>query len=203
MIAIIDYGIGNKRSLINAFNYLGEKVIVEKDAKKIKNYEKLVLPGVGAFANAMNSLEKTNMKEALLEFVKTGKYIIGICLGMQILFDKSFEFKETKGLGLIKGEIIPFDKTKFKENLKIPHMAWNKEIILKEHKLHKGLKKEEFIYFVHSYHTKTEEKNIYAKTLYGYEFPSTVIKNNIIAMQGHPEKSHNTGLKILKNFIEL
>ena len=149
----------------------------------------------------MEHLESSNLKNAILDFASSGKPLLGICLGMQLLFDSSEEFGYTKGLGLIEGKVVKFDKDKMQENLKIPHMGWNK-IINKQNPLFKDLK-DPYLYFVHSFHAKTKEEYIIGETTYGYNFVSAVNKNNIFGFQPHPEKSHNNGLKILENFINL
>ncbi len=203
MIGIVDYNMGNLRSVYNAFEKIGKRVDIVKDAGKLKEYDKIILPGVGAFKDAMESLEKTGMKEAVLEFSRTNRPLLGICLGMQLLFDKSYEFGESEGLGLIQGEVVEFDKSKFKSRLKVPHMGWNEIFIEKKSPLLNGIQNETYLYFVHSFHATCSDKFIVAKTLYGYEFPSIVQKGNVFGFQPHPEKSHDEGLKILKNFMEI
>ncbi|NOX16273.1 MAG: imidazole glycerol phosphate synthase subunit HisH [Epsilonproteobacteria bacterium] len=203
MIGIVDYNMGNLRSVYNAFEKNGEKVDIVKDASKLKAYDKIVLPGVGAFGDAMKSLEETSMKDAILDFSASGKPLLGICLGMQLLFDKSYEFGETKGLGLIPGDVVKFDIAKFKTRLKVPHMGWNEIFIQKKSPLLKSIDDEIYLYFVHSFHVACEQKYVVANTNYGYTFPSIVQKDSIFGFQPHPEKSHDNGLKILKNFIEL
>ena len=203
MIALIDYNVGNLKSVINAFNAIGQKIDIIKNPNELKNYQKAILPGVGAFGDAMKHLKQNGMNEAVLEFAKKGKPLLGICLGMQLLFEKSEEFGSNEGLGLIDGKIVLFDKTKFEKPLKIPHVGWNSLNIKKESKLLKEIKNGTYLYFVHSFHVKTDEKNIIGTTFYGYDFASTVEKGNIFGFQPHPEKSHEDGLKILKNFTEL
>jgi glutamine amidotransferase len=203
MIGIIDYNMGNLRSVYNAFEKIGKKVDIVKDVDKLRNYDKIFLPGVGAFGDAMNCLDEAGMREAIVDFSKSGKPLLGVCLGMQLLFDKSYEFGQTDGLSLIPGEIVEFDKTKFQTKLKVPHMGWNEILIQKSSPLLKDIKDETYLYFVHSFHATCEEKYITAKTNYGYNFPSVVQKDNIFGFQPHPEKSHDNGLKILKNFVEL
>lgn len=201
MIGIIDYNMGNLASVYNACHLIDAKASIVKDPNELKNYDRIILPGVGAYADAMEHLNETGMKEAIYEFAKTGKPTIGICLGMQLLFQSSQEFGHSDGLGLIEGEVIKFDKSKMNEDFKIPHMGWN-TIINKEHALFEGLK-DPYLYFVHSYHAVTAEENIIGKTVYGYEFVSAVNKDNIYGFQPHPEKSHDNGLKILKNFMNI
>ncbi len=201
MIAIVDYNMGNLASVKNAFLKIGENVAIERDSDKLKNYDKLILPGVGACGDAMEHLKEYNLDSAIKEFAKSGKPILGVCLGMQLLFDKSEEFGEKDGLGLIEGEVKYFDKSKFEHSLKVPHMGWNK-IFKKESILFDGLSNSFYLYFVHSLHIVTDEKNIIGKTFYGYEFASAVNKDNIYGIQPHPEKSHEVGLKILQNFVK-
>lgn len=203
MIAIVDYNMGNLASVKNAFELLGQRVVIESDANKFKEYDKLLLPGVGAFGDAMQHLRDRSMIESIKEFAKSGKYMLGICLGMQLLFESSQEFGFHEGLGLIKGDVVAFDTTKFSQKLKVPHMGWNR-MFTKEHPLFVGLDKEHYLYFVHSYHVNcADENDIIGRTIYGYEFTSAVAHNNIMGIQPHPEKSHKNGLKILENFINL
>ncbi|PAF47892.1 imidazole glycerol phosphate synthase, glutamine amidotransferase subunit [Helicobacter sp. 12S02232-10] len=204
-IGIINYNMGNLASVQNAFEAIGAKAQIQKDPSKLSNYDKLILPGVGAFGDAAKNLENTGMKEAVLDFVKRGRYVLGICLGMQLLFEKSQEFGEHKGLGLIKGEVIKFQIEK--SNLKIPHMGWNQCIFSEnasKHPLLKNIQDKTYLYFVHSYHALcADPQNLLAKCIYGYPFAAIVAKDNIFGLQPHPEKSHHEGLKILKNFVTL
>jgi len=203
MIAIVDYNMGNLASVQNAFAKLGKETVVESDPTKFKNYDKLVLPGVGAFGDAMEHLRERNMIESIKEFAHSGKPMFGICLGMQLLFESSEEFGSHEGLGLIKGKVIHFDSKKFDQSLKIPHMGWNR-MFTKEHPLFKGLDENHYLYFVHTYHIVCDdESDIIGRTNYGYDFASAVAHNNIMGIQPHPEKSHENGLKILENFINL
>lgn len=201
MLGIIDYKMGNLASVYNACLKFTKDVKIIKNPNEIKDLSKVILPGVGAFKDAMEHLNENGLKDAILDFAKSKKPLLGICLGMQLLFESSEEFGYTEGLGLIDGKVIKFDKSKMSSDLKIPHMGWNK-IINKENPLFKDLK-EPYLYFVHSYHIVTSEKNIIGKTEYGYTFASAVNNNNIFGFQPHPEKSHNNGLKILENFINL
>ena len=203
MIALIDYNMGNLRSVLNAFEKIGKKVEVVKDADKLKEFDKVILPGVGAFGDAMSHLKKSGLKESIIEFAKSGKPLLGICLGMQLLFEKSEEFGSTDGLGLIEGKVVEFDKSKFKSRLKVPHMGWNELHVVKNSKLFDGMPKEIYLYFVHSFHATCSDEFIIGKTNYGYDFVSAVEKENIYGFQPHPEKSHENGLKILENFIRL
>ncbi len=203
MIAIIDYNMGNLASVQNAFAKLKTETVVESDPKNFSKYDKIVLPGVGAFGDAMEHLRERNMIEYIKEFAASGKPILGICLGMQLLFQSSEEFGRHEGLGLIQGDVKAFDTTKFQENLKVPHMGWNR-MFTKEHPLFKGLDENHYLYFVHTYHVKcVNEDDIIGETEYGYRFTSAVAHKNIMGIQPHPEKSHKNGLQILENFINL
>jgi len=203
MIAIVDYNMGNLASVKNAFAKLGKDTVVESDPSKFKEYDKLILPGVGAFGDAMQHLRERDMIEPLKEFAKSGKYMLGICLGMQLLFESSEEFGRHEGLGLIKGDVKAFDLSKFSEPLKVPHMGWNR-MFTNAHPLFKNLDEEHYLYFVHTYHVNCVNKDdIIGETYYGYKFTSAVASKNIMGIQPHPEKSHENGLKILENFIKL
>ena len=202
-IAIVDYNMGNLASVQNAFAKFDKKTVVESDPNKFKDYDKIILPGVGAFGDAMQHLKERDMVKALREYATSGKYILGICLGMQLLFESSEEFGKHEGLGVIKGSVTAFDTTKFSEPLKVPHMGWNR-MFTQQHPLFKNLDENHYLYFVHTYHVNcTNEKDIIGYTNYGYEFTSSVAHNNIMGIQPHPEKSHKNGLKILENFIGL
>jgi glutamine amidotransferase len=201
VIGIIDYNMGNLASVYNACHLLDAKASIVKDPNELKKFDRVILPGVGAYGDAMEHLIETGMNEAVYEFAKSGKPMIGICLGMQLLFESSQEFGHSNGLGLIDGEVVKFDKSKMHEDFKIPHMGWN-TIVNKEHPLFEGLHNP-YLYFVHSYHAVTSEKNVIGTTTYGYEFVSAVNKDNIFGFQPHPEKSHDNGLKILKNFMNI
>lgn len=202
MLGIVDYNIGNLASVQNAILKVGESAKIENDPSKLKDYDKIILPGVGAFGDAMEHLQKSGMQEAILDFVKSGKFLLGICLGMQLLFQKSYEFGEHSGLGLLEGEIIHFEKATLKKGEKIPHMGWNLVKKVKNSALLEGLEDSFYLYFVHSYYLG-ESKNAIGMSHYGIDFVSIVQKENIFGIQPHPEKSHNVGLKILKNFVKL
>lgn len=203
MIGLIDYNMGNLRSVTNAFEKLGFAIEIVKDANEVSQYEKIILPGVGAFKDAMDCLHERGLDEAVKAFAHSGKPLLGICLGMQLLFDSSVEFGQSKGLGLIEGEIVKFDTSRFPTRLKVPHMGWNELFIAQESPLFKGMPESFYLYFVHSFHAQCDDKYTIGKTVYGYEFPSAVQKNNVFGFQPHPEKSHANGLAILKNFVEL
>jgi glutamine amidotransferase len=203
MIGIVDYNMGNLASVRNAFAKVGAQTVVESNPEKFKEYDKLILPGVGAFPDAMEHLRERGMIEAIKEFAASSKPILGICLGMQLLFESSEEFGEHEGLGLIKGKVVAFDTSKFDRMLKVPHMGWNR-MFTKEHPLFKGLDEEHYLYFVHSFHAVcANEEDAIGKTVYGYEFASAVAHKNVMGIQPHPEKSHQNGLKILENFTKL
>ena len=199
MIAIINYKMGNLGSVKNALDSLNIESVITDDIEVIKRADKLILPGVGAFKKAMDNLKELNLDKVIIEEVKNGKPILGICLGMQLLFSSSEEYGLTNGLNLLDGKIVHF-----KENgLKIPHMGWNNLIIPNNSKLFKGLDNP-YVYFVHSYHLETSKKDyLLTNTVYGYEFSCAVEYKNIFATQFHPEKSGDVGLKILKNFGDL
>jgi len=203
MIAIVDYNMGNLASVQNAFASLGEETVVESNPAKFKEYNKLILPGVGAFGDAMEHLRERNMIDSLREFALSGKHMLGICLGMQLLFQSSNEFGKHDGLGIIKGTVTAFDTSKFSEPLKVPHMGWNR-MFTESHPLFENLDDEHYLYFVHTYHVNcTNKEDIIGRTNYGYEFTSAIARDNVMGIQPHPEKSHENGLKILENFIKL
>ena len=203
MIGIIDYNMGNLASVQNAFAKLGSDTVVESNPENFAKYDKLILPGVGAFGDAMEHLREREMIAAIKAFAASGKPMLGICLGMQLLFESSEEFGSHAGLGLIQGSVTHFDQSRFEEPLKVPHMGWNR-MFTKEHPLFAGLDDEHYLYFVHTYHVNcANEADIIGETYYGYKFTSAVAHGNIMGIQPHPEKSHKNGLKILENFINL
>ena len=203
MIGIVDYNMGNLASVINAFTKVGVDAKLESDPVKLKQYDKLILPGVGAFGDAMKHLKENGMDKAVKHFAASGKPLLGICLGMQLLFDSSEEFGTTEGLGLIPGTVVAFDENKFDHPLKVPHMGWNELFVQNDTAILDGLAKDFYLYFVHSYHAVCEDKYAIGKTHYGYEFVSAVQNGNIYGIQPHPEKSHDNGLKIIENFAKL
>ena len=207
MIAVIDYGVGNLFSLLSSLNYVGLDTKLTYNIEEIKNAKGIILPGVGAFRDAIGNLEKYGLKETLISEAKKGKPFLGICLGMQMLFEKSYEYGEYEGLGLINGTVEEIKKY-IPENsdLKIPHMGWNSLIIndsFKDDKILKDVNDNEYVYYVHSYFAKTDMKNIVAYSEYGTKIPGIVKNENVYGMQFHPEKSGDTGLKLLKNWGEL
>ena len=203
MIGIVDYNMGNLASVINAFAKVGVDATLESDPTKLSQYDKLILPGVGAFGDAMEHLKENGMNEAVIAYAKTGKPLLGICLGMQLLFESSEEFGAHKGLGLIPGKVVAFDEAKFDHPQKVPHMGWNELFVQKESPLFNGLQKDFYLYFVHSYHAVCDDAYAIGKTHYGYEFVSAVQNANIYGIQPHPEKSHENGLTIIENFAKL
>ncbi|HHO42075.1 MAG TPA: imidazole glycerol phosphate synthase subunit HisH [Epsilonproteobacteria bacterium] len=202
MVGIVNYNMGNLASVVNAFEKLNIKAEVQSNPDKLSSYDKLLLPGVGAFGDAMEHLKSNGMDEAIKDFANSQKPLLGICLGMQLLFETSQEFGSHKGLGLINGEIVKFDESNFDHKLKVPHMGWN-EIFIKQSPLFDGMNEDFYLYFVHSYHAVCDDRYAIGKTHYGYQFVSAVQKENIFGIQPHPEKSHENGLKILTNFAKL
>ncbi len=203
MLAIIDYNMGNLASVKNAFAKIGAEAKIVQNPDEVASFDKIILPGVGAFGDAMEHLEKTGMDEAIKAFAKSGKPLLGICLGMQLLLESSEEFGSHKGLGLIPGKVVHFDKEKFPKPLKVPHMGWNELFVKQKTPLLENLPEAFYLYFVHSYHAQCDEKYIMGETLYGYTFPSAIYNENIYGFQPHPEKSHKNGLQILKNFMDM
>lgn len=201
MIAVIDYGLGNLGSIVNMYRVLGEKAVITDDEKVIDKADKLILPGVGSFDAGMCKLKENGLADVIRIQAEKQKPILGICLGMQLLGRKSEEGTQ-EGLGL-----IPFDCVKFKlqteSNYKIPHMGWDIVGFTQKHPLLDGLKGTQRYYFVHSYHAVCDEKqNVLMKCNYSYEFAAAVVKENVVGVQFHPEKSHDFGMALLKNFAE-
>lgn len=247
MIGIVDYGAGNIRSVMNALSFCGAKFCLARSPEELLSCDKALLPGVGAFGEAMDRLRASGMDAAIKEFVASGRYFLGICLGMQLLFEQSEEFGARSGLGILPGHVVKFDKTKFNirgtesrsenmkfrentkfgsggaefnsdgaepsercgqnfaraESLKIPHVGWNSAHFIKHSPINAGLGEFEYLYFVHSYHVLCAREITLASTFYGYEFASAIWRENVFAFQPHPEKSHDAGIKIIKNFTEL
>lgn len=200
MIALIDYDAGNMRSVEKALIFLGEKPLVTRKREEILKADHIILPGVGSFGDAMHNLEAFGLTEVLQEAVERKIPLLGICLGMQVLFEKSEESPGIKGLGILEGEIVRIPKA---EGLKIPHMGWNSLKCSGNGKLFEGLEENPYVYFVHSYYLKAKDPEIVKATAtYGVTIHASVEKGSVFGCQFHPEKSGETGLRILKNFIE-
>ena len=199
MIAIIDYDAGNMKSVEKALDFLGAEYIVTKDPEELAKADKLILPGVGAFGDAMDKLTGFGLVEVIQKLVAEGKPILGICLGMQLFFEESEESPDVKGLGLLPGRVVRFSS---EHGLKIPQIGWNSINLPKQSILFDGIKDGAYVYFVHSYYVKCDNKEAVAATCeYGDHVHAAVEWNNIFACQFHPEKSSDEGLKILKNYI--
>ena len=203
MLAIIDYGVGNIFSLYSSFKFIGEDVVLTNDKKIIDSCSHIILPGVGAFADAKSKLDESGMADVVKEQVKTGKPLMGICLGMQMLFDKSLEYGEHEGLGLIGGSVKPIADV-IPPELKIPHIGWNALKLEKSDcPLFKYINDGDHVYFVHSYFAEKNIAECAASAEYGIDFTACVWKDNIYACQFHPEKSGDVGLNILRGFCEI
>mgnify|MGYP005769420007 CR=1 FL=1 len=201
MIAIIDYDAGNLKSVEKALLYLGQDVLVTRDREKILSADKVILPGVGNFGDAMEKLKGYGLEEVIRETARQGKPFLGICLGLQLLFERSAEAPGVEGLGILKGEILRIPD---REDLKVPHIGWNSLKLQNQGRLFAGLEEEPYVYIVHSYYLKAADPQIVkAVTEYGVRIDASVESGNVFACQFHPEKSSRTGLKILKNFAEL
>ncbi len=206
MIAIVDYGMGNLRSVHKGFERLGFRAIVTQDPGLIKKASGLVVPGVGAFKKAMENLTELGLVEPITEFIESGRPFLGICLGLQLLFSESEEFGEQRGLGIFEGRVVRFPfsnpgSSPSRDSLKVPHMGWNAVHIKKQVPALEGVEEGAYFYFVHSYYPVPEDHDIVATTTdYGGEFVSSIGSGNLFACQFHPEKSQKGGLKILKNF---
>ena len=202
MIAVIDYGAGNLQSVVKALNFIGCESVVTDKKEHILNADGAILPGVGSFADAMSCMRNSGADKAVLEFIQTGKAFLGICLGLQLLFEESEESPGVQGLGLLKGSITKIPNQN--GTLKIPHMGWNSLDILKNDGIFKNIPPNPYVYFVHSYYLKAESEDIVAaRTEYGVSIDAAVQYKNIYATQFHPEKSGQVGLQILRNFAEL
>lgn len=203
MIAIIDYGVGNLYSLKSSFAKIGEAAVVTSDESCIAECDRIILPGVGAFEDAARKLRESGLDKVVYDEVKKGKPLMGICLGMQMLFDVSYEYGEHKGLGLIKGKIVPM-KDEILASLKVPHIGWN-SLSFKGEKdeLFKYINEGDFVYFVHSYYGSECDDSLVATTVYGKEITAAVRRGNVMGCQFHPEKSGKIGLAILKAFCEI
>lgn len=199
MIAIIDYDAGNIKSVEKAVKRYGQDVVLTRDAEVLRAADKVILPGVGAFGDAMDKLKKYGLDTVIREVISSGKPFLGICLGLQLLFEESEETPGVKGLGVLKGKIVRIPET----GLKVPHIGWNSLKFEKETPLFNGLSDGAYVYFVHSYYLKTEEDIVIASTEYATHIHAAVAKDNVFACQFHPEKSSEVGLRILENFVNM
>ena len=201
MIAVIDYDAGNIRSVEKALSYLGEKTVVSRDPDILKSVDKVILPGVGSFGQAMENLHRYELVPVIRDMIEDGKPFLGICLGLQLLFESSEESPGAEGLGILKGKILKIPSS---PGLKIPHMGWNSLQLQNNGRLFRNIPQDTYVYFVHSYYLQAQEPEIVkAVTGYGTEIHASVEKDNVFACQFHPEKSGKYGLEILKNFAEL
>ena len=202
MIAIIDYGVGNLFSLASSLASLGFDAVVTGDPAVIRKADRLILPGVGAFGDAADKLKETGLDDLIRDEVKKGKELLGICLGMQLLFEKSYEYGVHAGLGLLKGEVVPLEGM-IDPTLKIPHIGWNALTFVKpDCRLFRSIREGDFVYFVHSFHAVGCEDSLSATTEYGIPVTAVVAKDNVFGCQFHPEKSGKVGLAILAAFAE-
>ena len=200
MVAIIDYGAGNLQSVKKALDFIGCKSIITSDTKEIENATHVILPGVGSFGDAMDSIRSRGLEEVIKNAASGNKKFLGICLGLQLLFEKSEESPGVKGLGIFNGNIVKIPDNNL---LKVPHMGWNSVSLNQKNGIFKDIKEESYFYFVHSFFLKDADKDIVAATTqYGVNIECAVQKGNICATQFHPEKSGEIGLKLLKNFVE-
>ncbi|QGJ69311.1 Imidazole glycerol phosphate synthase subunit HisH [Planctomycetales bacterium 10988] len=200
MIAIIDYGMGNLRSVQKAIEKVGHEAIITGDFQQLEKAEKIILPGVGAFRDAMSELKRLDLVKPIEDAITADKPFLGICLGLQLLFDVSYEYGIYEGLGIIPGKVVRFEPP---ESEKVPHMGWNQISIKRPAPLLDGLQEDSYVYFVHSYYVAPEDDSVIATTTnYAGEFTSMIWRKNLFATQFHPEKSQNLGLRILQNFAE-
>ena len=202
MVAIVDYGVGNLFSLECSLNAMGAQVTVTADPEVLKNADQVLLPGVGAFGDAAEKLRSTGLDAVLKELAAAGKPLLGICLGMQLLFEKGYEYGEHEGLGLIKGSVVPMEGV-IPADLKIPHIGWNALKFKKASPLFQNIKDGDCVYFVHSFYAADCEENLIATAEYGAELTAAVANKNVFGCQFHPEKSGTVGLEILRAFTQL
>lgn len=202
MLAIVDYGVGNLFSLQSSLQKIGEQTVVTGDKEQLQQADRIILPGVGAFGDAAAKLQNSGLATVLQQLAKEGNPLMGICLGMQLLFEKSYEYGEHQGLGLLKGVIRPISDV-IPSDLKIPHMGWNGLHLQKQHPLFKYISENDYVYFVHSYYATDCKESVLAMAEYGASLTAVVGKNNVLGCQFHPEKSGNVGLKILQAFCEI
>ncbi len=202
MIAIIDYGVGNLFSLTRSLEYLGLDSVVTSDAKVLKNADRVILPGVGAFEDAAKKLRETGLFGTVQELAKSGKPLLGICLGMQLLFDRSFEFGEHEGLSLVPGDVCPL-RGDIPDDLKVPHIGWNSLHFVKDSPLFRYSREGDYVYYVHSYYAKNCAESTVAVSEYGTTVTGAVQRENVFGTQFHPEKSGEAGLRMLRSFSEI
>ena len=202
MIGIVDYGVGNLFSLKSSIAMIGEEAVVTSDAGELEKADKIILPGVGAFGDAAAKLRASGLDREVIRLAESGKYIMGICLGMQLLFEKSYEYGEYDGLGLLKGNIRPIANV-IPKDLSIPHIGWNSLDIKKTSQLYENVDNGEYVYFVHSYYAADCDECVTATADYGAPLTASVEHENVFGCQFHPEKSGKTGMKILKAFCSL
>jgi glutamine amidotransferase len=202
MVAIIDYGVGNLFSLRSSLKEIGAEAVVTSDEKVIAEADRIILPGVGAFEDAARKLRESGMADVVKREAVAGKPVMGICLGMQLMFDVGYEYGEHEGLGLIRGSVRPISDV-IPEGYKIPHIGWNLLKFRKESPLFKYIKEDDYVYFVHSYYAAECDESVIAVTEYGADLTAAVSNGNVYGCQFHPEKSGEVGMKILKAFMEL
>lgn len=201
MVAVVDYGVGNLFSLGSSLAAVGADYVITSDEKVIRAADKIILPGVGAFEDAIAKLRAHGLDKVICDEARSGKHVMGICLGMQLLFEKSYEYGLHDGLGLLRGNVIPM-KGRISDELKIPHIGWNKLSIKKEHPIFKYVSEGDYVYFVHSYFASDCDDSLLSTTDYGVEMCAAVANGNVTGTQFHPEKSGNIGLNILRAFCE-
>ena len=202
MIAVVDYGVGNLFSLVSSLSAVGADAVVTGDAEVLRRADKIILPGVGAFGDAAAKLRATGLDKVIIEEAKAGKPLLGICLGMQLLLERSFEYGEHEGLGLIEGEIVPISSV-ISSDLKIPHIGWNALKFKNPSPLFKNIKDGDCVYFVHSFYAADCDENLIATAEYGAELTAAVANKNVFGCQFHPEKSGTVGLEILRAFTQM
>lgn len=201
MIAVIDYGVGNLFSLISSLRAVGADCEITSDPERIRSADKIILPGVGAFEDAKRKLTESGLDRIVVEEARAGKHILGICLGMQMLFERSFEYGEHEGLGLLRGSVVGMEG-RLPSELKIPHIGWNSLNVKANHPIFKYTKEGDYVYFVHSYYAEDCDDSLLATTEYGREITAAVALDNVTGTQFHPEKSGEVGLNILRAFAE-
>ena len=202
MIAIVDYGVGNLFSLRSSLGFLGAEAEVTGDPERLRKADRLILPGVGAFGDAADKLRRAGLDRVILEEMDRGKLLLGICLGMQLLFDRSFEYGEHRGLGLIPGDVVPMEG-RLPKNLQIPHIGWNALKYRAEHPLFREVGEGSCVYFVHSFFVEGDNPAVVAAAEYGVDVAAAAARENVMGCQFHPEKSGGVGMKILRAFCEM